>query len=241
MTRSAWTLGRGGYGFLATAATLCWNGNDPPAPPPPPSPPPAQPFAVFHTAEQFNERRDREARALIKEQYGMSEAELKKKLARAQELEEAEAQRAKERQTKEEQLEAARAEAEAKRAAAEAAATEARREADVTRICARLGIKNVDYATFEAGKLKEKTTAELEAHFAEQLKDNARKAAYGLDVVAPTPVPAPAPPTGPGPPPVGTPPPPPPAPGGGEPPVVDAMKMTPQEFQTHLNTIAARR
>ena len=242
--RGMWSLGLG----IASAgrfATLCWS-PDPPTPPGEPTPPapspgaPAKPFAVFHDAESFNERLNREARAQIKETYGMSEAELKKKLERAKELEAAEAERLKAQQTKEEQLESARQAEEAKRVKAETEAQEARREATVTRVCARLGIKNLDYAGFEAGKRPAATEAELEAYFKEQLQDTTRKSAYGIEVAPPQEVPVPGH-TAPATPPNGNPPPPPAPPGsGGPPPVFDAMKASPQEFAAHLGRINAQ-
>ncbi len=230
--RSAWSLGRG-FASMGGYLPLCWSPDDPPAPPPgpPAPPPPAQPFAVFHTKEQFEERRDREARALLKEKYGMSEKDLDAQLKRAKELEEAEAARLKAQQTKEQQLESEKAAAEAKQKAAEDARDAAVKQAEVTSMCARFGFKNLDYALFEAERSK-KTGTELEAHFTEMSKDDSKKAALGIATAPPEiiPVPGGGPPlvppggTPPNPPPPGTP------PGDG----VDVMKLTPQQFQAHL-------
>lgn len=232
MRRSMWTLGRS-FGLLA-AGTLCWSPDEPPAPPgQPPAPPPQQqqqPFAVFHTKEAFEERRDREARSLIKEKYGLSEKELAEALQRKKELEEAEAARIKAQQTAEERLKTEKEEAERQKAAAEAQAADARREAEVTRLCARMGFKNVDYAIYEATR-SGKNGADLEAHFIEMAKDDARKGALGLEVPPPQVVPNPAN-TQPAP---GNPPPPPPPPGGEDPPTVDVMAMPPEKFREHLN------
>lgn len=233
--KTAWTLGRG-FGLLGFQA-LCWSPDDPPSPPPgnppaPPAPPQRQePHITFPTQEAFNERMAREARAILKEKYGLSEKDLDAKLARAKELEEAEAARIKAQQTTEERLKAEKEEAEAKAKRAEAEAAEARRQAEVTGMCARHGFKNLDYAIFEATK-SGKTGAELEAHFVEMAKDEGKKAALGLATPAPEIVPIPGN-TGPG----GGNPPPPPPPGGGPAPAVDVMKLSAAEFAAHLQKL----
>jgi len=233
--RSAWTLGRS-FGLLSTAmCAVCWSPDDPPAPPPgnPPPPEPPKPFAVFPDQASFQSRLDREARALLKEKYGLNEKELDERLERAKRLEEAEAERLKAQQTTEQRLETEKQEALAAKAKAEAEAAEARRQAEVTGLCARMGLKNVDYAIYEATRAG-KSGAELEAHFNEQLKDESKKSAFGLAVAPITEVPK-GPNTAPIAPPGGNPPPPPP-PGGGAPPEVDVMKLSPREFQQHLLT-----
>lgn len=232
-----WTLGRG------FNVGMCWSPNDPPEPPPAPTPPlpagntpPARGnYVEFPTKEAFQERLEREARAQIKDTYGMSEKELKDRLAKAKEYEDAEAARQKEQMTKEQRLEAEKAEAEAKQKAAEADRDAARRQAEVTGVCARLGFKNLDYATFEATR-SGKSGAELEAHFVEMAKDEGKKAALGLVTLPPEQVPVPGS-TGPGAPPNGAPPPPPAPPGGAPPPAVDVMKLSPADFQAHLSRL----
>lgn len=235
--RSASVPGRG-FGLL-NAGTLCWSPDDPPAPAPAPGTPPppvpgGQPFAVFNTKEAFEARRDQEARAILREKYGLTEKQLDERLARAKELEDAESARLKAQQTKEQQLEGEKQAAETKQREAEAARDAALKQAEVTSMCARLGFKNLDYALFEAERSK-KTGAELETHFVEMAKDNGKKAALGLATPAPELVPiggntAPQVPSG------GAPPPPPapggPAPGAGP----DVMAMTPQQFQQHLQS-----
>ncbi len=228
--KSAWTLGRG-FGLL-NAGTLCWSPEDPPAPPPPapPAPPPAV-AVTFPTQEAFNKRIDQEARAQLRDKYGLSEKELEERLKRAKELEDAEAARLKASQTKEQQLEAEKTAADERARVAEAKAAEATRQAEVTGLCARLGFKNLDYAVFEATR-SGKAGAELEAHFTEMAKDDSKKAALGIATTPPEIVPVggnTAPP--------GTPPAPPPPPPGGVPPgTVDVMAMTPQQFAQHLQT-----
>ncbi len=238
--RSAWTLGRG-FGPMGSYDPPCWSPDDPPVPPAPapPAPPvPGVPFATFPTQASFDDRLNREARAILKDKYGLTEKQLDERLARAKELEDAEAARIKAQQTREQQLETEKTEAEARAKAADARAAEAIRQAEVTGMCARLGFKNLDYAIFEAGKPGNatKTTAELEAHFTEMAKDDGKKAALGLAVAAPELVPVPA---GTAPVPPGGAPPAPPPPGGAPPVVPDVMRMSPQQFADHLRTHGA--
>lgn len=240
--KSAWTLGRG-YGLLGFQA-LCWSPNEPPAPPAEPPTPPAggnippqrqANYLEFPTKESFQERLATAARAEIRETYGMSEAELKKRLERAKELEAAEEARVKAQQTTEERLKSEKEAAEAATLKAQAEAAEARRQADVTAMCARNGFKNLDYAIFEATK-SGKSGPELEAHFLEMAKDDSKKAALGLVVPPPEVVPVPGS-TAPGGPPNGNNPPAPPAPGGPPPGGPNVMKMSSGEFAAHLQRL----
>ena len=234
MIRSGWSLGRG-FASLGTFAALCWSPDDPPAPTPAPTPKPAEPYAVFPTSESFNERVEREARAQLKKKYGLSEKELDERLERAKKLEEAEQERIKAQQTNEERLKGEKEEAERLAAAAKAEAEEAKRQAAVTGICAKLGIKNVDYAMYEAERSK-KTPAELEVHFTDLLKDESKKSAFGIATLPPEVVPTPAN-TSPQTPPGGQPPPAPPPAGGGQTPPLDAMSMTKEQFSAHLEKV----
>ena len=206
----------------------------------PPATPPKgpEPFAVFPTKEAFEARRDQEARAILRDKYGMTEKQLDEALARAKKLEEAEAERLKAQQTAEERLKTEKDQAEARAKQAELDAAAARQEALVTSTCARLGIKNVDYALYEANRAGKATAADLEAFFNEKLKDDSHKGAYGIAVAPVEPVPAPIT-TSPATPPGGNPPPPPPPPGGGQAPVVDVMKLSPSDFAAHLQRINA--
>ena len=233
-TRGLWTLGRG-FGPMGRWEPLCWSPDDPPVPPPAPTPPPPpkrwDPI-TFETKESFDERMDREARARIKQKYGMTDKELDDRFKRAGELEAAEEARAKAQRTKEEQLELEKKQAEEARAKAETQAAEANALAATVRACATLGIKNVDYALFEVSRAG-KTGTDAQAHLAELLKDDAKKLALGIAATPIEPVPDPLN-TAPKPP---TPPAPPPPPGGGNPAPVDVFAMSPQQFQTHLSTL----
>jgi hypothetical protein len=145
-------------------------------------------------------------------------------------LKAAEDERLKAQRTKEEQLTVEKQQAEAAQKAAEADAATARQQAVVTGTCAQLGIKNTDYALFEATRAGKKSREEVEAFFSEQLKDEARRSAYGLATPPPEVVPVPAE-TAPVP---GAPPAPPPAPGSPAPGEKSVMQMTQAEFSAHL-------
>lgn len=202
---------------------------------------PEQPAVVFNTNEQFNERMDRHYRSRMREQFGTDDpAEIKAIIAKAKELEDAEAERAKAEMTEVDRLKAELVEREAEKAAAEEQADIALFESHVTGKCAALGIKNTDYAMFQVAQaaeaLPDDQELDVEAYLKTQMEEHPDvRAAYGMEApVEGVPVPAHTTPHNPNTPGPVTP------PAGGPPPAVrNANDMTPQEFQKHLASLGA--
>ncbi len=193
---------------------------------------------MFHSQEQLDERLNRAGRAYVREQFGVENPDdVKQRLARLKELEDAEAARKREELTATQRLEADLAAEKAARAAAETARDGERFRATVSEQCARLGIKNLKYAQFvvaeAAEALPDGQQLDPHAYLKDLVEKPEYKSAFGLEVPA-TVVPAPVN-TSPNP---GAPPPPPPAPGT-PPAAVDAMNMNPQQFRAHLDSLGA--
>lgn len=213
-----------------------------PAPAPAPEPPSNEPIQL--TSEQLNQRLRRHHATQIRELGFESPEALQQRLARAKELEDAEAERIRASQTREQQLEADLAAQRAARAQLEAQLAEQRFAGNVASVAAELGIRNLDYAAFQARSLRpsaagapEPTRDQIAERFRELTAQPAHQAAFGLPAPPPpelVPVPATTTPTLPG----GAPPAPPaPPPPGKGPEAVDAMKMSAAEFRAHLATI----
>lgn len=198
----------------------------PPAPPAPPTPPAPEPKTHTLTDAQFQEVQARGADRFAR-QLGYKDAEDMKAAAERDKAAQADAEKKRQEQlTREQKLAEEKAAADAKAAQAETEAKSARRDANVTRVCARLGVRNVDYAAFMVqtrNKDAADDPAQLETWLAEQMKGGE---AAALGVVPPTPVPTPVTTV------PGTNPPAPPAPGGGDPAggAKDAMQQSAQEW-----------
>lgn len=212
--------------------------NTVPAPATPPATPPVpatggsgEPFASFATQAQFEERVSRAARAALRDKFGLEEADLTARLARAKELEDAETARKRQELTDQQRVEKDLADEKALRVKAEEAANQLRFEKTVATSSAQLGIKNVKYAQFvvaeAAEALPEGQQLDVDVYLKDLLGKDEFKSALGVAAPAVetrgTPVN-----TSPNP---GQEPPPPPR-GNGAP--VDAMAMTPQQFRNHL-------
>lgn len=209
----------------------------PPAPPagtPPATPPTDAPFAVFHTAEQFNERLARETRKQIAELTGTKDAdELKTRLAKAAELEAAEEKRKKDAMSEIERANAIAAENEAKAKAAQSRAEELQREKDDTVAMLKLGVGNEAYARWLLAQERSKHPAESGPFDAEKALAELLKKPEHVAALKPG---APPKPTGantdttPG---RDNAPPATPPPEGG----VDAKTMTPEAWEAHKRSL----
>lgn len=201
--------------------------------------PAQQPFAVFHTQADLEERLSRAGASELKAIFGTTDrAKITEMVTGWKSLETKEAERVRAAQTKEEQLATDLATANAKAAQAEARANDVAHQAAVGAACARAGIKNVEYALFQAGKARNdqggQDAAYWDTFFAKQLENEPMKQAYGITPppteIVPTPVTT-TPTGGPTPPvpPVTT-----------QPQVaVDAMNMDRDAFRRHLEGIGA--
>ncbi len=208
------------------------------APPPAPAPAPGQPFATFDSQAALDDRLARAGRAALREATGLESAdEVKQRLARLKELEDADAARQREQLTATQRLEADLATERAARAVAEADRDNERFRATVSQECAALGIKNLKYAQFlvaeAAEALPDGQQLDPRVHLEGLLAKPEFKTAFGIDT-APTVVPSPVT-TSPNP---GAPPPPPPTPGG-TPNTPDVMAMSPAALREHLDKYGA--
>jgi hypothetical protein len=195
------------------------------------APPPAQPFATFTTQADLDTRLERAKRAGFREAFGTEKPEeIQAQLQRLKDLEAAEAERKRAELTETQKLQADLQAAQAAKSAAEAALANARFQTQVTAACVKHGIKNVEYAQFEVGRAGSPTGAPVDpdAYLAGLVAKPEYKAAFGIAL---EPVVAPAPVTT-SPSPGDQAPPPPRAPSAPE--TVDVMKMSPQEFQRHI-------
>ncbi len=160
----------------------------PAAPPAAPAAPPAAPPApsdqiVFRSPEQLNERLDRAAKKRLKDLFGTDDEEELKKLLALRDKAEADRQA---QLTREQQLAEERDRLARERDAATEQAEAARYQAHVTKICARLGLKNVDYAMFAVGQaadqIAEGEQLDAEAWLKTQAEGSEQmRAALGMD------------------------------------------------------------
>lgn len=136
------------------------------------------------TSEQLKERLTRAQMSFMHEQFGTKDpAEIKAKLQQLVEMEQAEEKRKREQLTREQQLQA---DLEAQRAVA-AKAQEDRDamafETHITRLCAEIGVKNVDYAMWEVARQTEALKAgeqlDAKAHLTKLLESDQSRAALG--------------------------------------------------------------
>lgn len=152
------------------------------------SPPAGTPSAeqmLQMTSEQLKERLTRAQMSYLQEQFGTKDpAEVKAKLQQLKDLEEAEEKRKREQLSKEEQLQA---DLDAERARAAAAQEERDAiafENHITRVCAEMGVKNVDYAMWEVARqadtLPEGEQLDAREHLKKLLDNDQSRAALGV-------------------------------------------------------------
>ena len=206
---------------------------DPPTPPLAP-PPEVKPYAVFETSEQLNVRLERERKKTLKDLGYEDEAAAKAAFSELEKFRTSEAERKKAAMSEIERANAAHSEATARATKAEGEREEALLRAHLYRVCAMVGIPNIDYATWAVqtklaamGETDEELDAEV--YLRELLKDPAQSAALGRPV-------APAAPPAPGAPRVALPTTSPQMPAPGAPPAGNvpqaktAFEMTPEEW-----------
>lgn len=170
----------------------------PPAAAPPAAP--GTPYAVFPTAEAFNDRVGRAARSTAQSELGMPLDQAKVALEAWNKQQDAAKKAADAELSELERERAARTEAEAKVTAAEETAAEARLDAHVLQLCNERGIRDWQYAKFRiTRKLDElPETEELdEAKFLDDLvADPQARVALGVGVAPAAPTPATTTPAG---------------------------------------------
>lgn len=156
-----------------------------PAPGAPASAPPVE-ETISLTTSQLNDRMERARRALVKKELGVDDLDAAKaKLARLAELEKGEEERKRAALSEQEKLQADLTAERAARAKAEAAAEQARVDLHLSRLFAKHGIRNADYATFcvmnRLNALGETEELDEEAFVQELLKNPRERIALGLD------------------------------------------------------------
>lgn len=213
----------------------------PPAAPPAITPPVQAPAGdgaeaaiTFPTNQAFNERLERHHAAQLKK-LGVKPEDLPAALEKLKNFETEEEKRRLAAMTEQERLNTQIATERTARENAEKERDRVKRESEVLVACAELGIKNIPYAQHLAGQARDGLAAgqtfDAKAHFTEILSKPVNKAALGIEpepVVVPTPVTTT--PAG------GATPPAPPPPGAATP-EVDAMKMTPTQYQEALKNL----
>lgn len=152
---------------------------------------PAQDDSISMSSEQLKERMGRAQASYLQEHFGTRDpAEVKARLEQLEQMNAAEEQRKRDQLSKEEQLQADLA-AERQRA------QEAQEERDavafeshVTRVCAELGVKNVDFAMWEiarkADELADDEQIDAREHLQGLLDDNQSRAALGVSAAVQT-------------------------------------------------------
>lgn len=146
------------------------------------------------TTTQLNERMERARRALVKKELGVEDLEAAKaKLARLAELEKGEEDRKKAAMSEQERLQAELQTAKNEAANATADAERARLDLHLTRLFARHGVRNTDYATYrimaKLNELPETEDLDEDAFVKELLASPSERVALGLDAPAAPPEP----------------------------------------------------
>ena len=199
------------------------NGETPPNPP--------APAISFASQEKFNERLARHARSYIKDTFGLTDDEVKARIARADELEKTEQARKDAELTEAQRREQELARERERAANLEKELERTKLEKHIASTCVGLGIASVDYAEFliekKAASLPDGEQLDIRAYLEEELKNPARRSALGIPESPIQPVPDPAN-TIPKP---DQSPPPPPAPGAGNTGPADAFALDDQAWQ----------
>lgn len=210
--------------MLAPAlAGLCsaeGEGDDPPADPPkdpPPKDPPNE-EQVTLSKSAFERRIEQAKRAGLRD-AGIDPEQVKKDREQLAALQKKEEERAKAAMTEQERLKVEKEEADKRAKESEARATAAEQRAELVALCAKHGIRDVDYAMFRLSKRDEGVSAD--EFITEALKDDTERSRFGVAAE-------------------GTPPPPkkptsggknePPPKPGDKPPEKPVSQMSPQEF-----------
>lgn len=146
------------------------------------------------TREQLNKRLERATRSYLRKEVGVESAdELKARLARVAELETREAEAKRAQMTELERLQSDLRAAQTAREAAEAAAEQARVDLHLTRVFAKHGVRNSDYATWrimdKLGTLPETEELDEEAYLRELLSDPRERIALGVEGLPEAPAP----------------------------------------------------
>lgn len=213
------------FGLFAEGDPPPAGGGDPPADPPAPpaaDPKPADQENISLPKSAFDARIEQAKRAGLKE-AGIDPDQVKKDREELAKLKAEAEERKKAEMTDRERLEAEKAEAEAKAKEAMERAERSDHRAHVVEVCAKHGIRDIDYAMFRIGKREEGQS--IDDFLSETLKDETEKTRFG---VAPAGAPAPAKTTT-----TGTPENAPPKPSDGGAPVKPVSQMTKQEFAEH--------
>lgn len=166
------------------------------------APPAAEPAedTVTLTTKQLNERMDRAVRSFLKRELGAESAdEIKAARGKLADLERAEEERRKAAMSEQEKLQAELAEARKAAEAASAAAEQARVDLHLTKLFARHGVRNPDYATWrimdKLNQLPDSEELDEEAYLRELIADQRERVALGVDAPAPEPRKVEVPPT----------------------------------------------
>lgn len=173
------------------------------APPAPVAAPPAAEPAedtVTLTTKQLNERMERAVRSFLKRELGAESAdEIKAARGKLADLERAEEERRKAAMSEQEKLQAELAEARKAAEAASAAAEQARVDLHLTKLFARHGVRNPDYATWrimdKLNQLPDSEELDEEAYLRELIADQRERVALGVDAPEPEPRKVEVPPT----------------------------------------------
>jgi len=157
---------------------------DPPAPPAPPAPEP--PTSITLTSEQLRDRLDRSKTSFLRAHGFGSEEELKALKQRDADRAATEETNRKATMTREQQLQEELAQERAGRAASDERAQRASFDRHVAGVCATLGVRNLDYATFLVEQAAQATPdgAELDVQVwlqARMESHPATRAALGMD------------------------------------------------------------
>lgn len=155
---------------------------------------------VTLTTKQLNERMERAVRSFIKRELGAESAdEIKAARGKLADLERAEEERRKAAMTEQERLQAELAEARRAADQAAAAAEQARVDLHLTKLFARHGVRNPDYATWRImdrlNQLPDSEELDEEAFLKELLADQRERVALGVDAAEPEPRRVEVPPT----------------------------------------------
>ena len=204
---------------------------------PPPATPgvPAEPSDLTLTSAQLTARLERHYKSQLRKQFGTDDpSTITAQLEAAKAFEAAESERKRASMSELERVQTELKTERATRAAAEAERDQVRYENHIAGVCAKLGVRNIEYAMHIAGRaagaLPDGEVLDVSEYLTAQIAAPTNRAALGVDT-APTQVAVgvqttPADPSQP------TPQPPPAGPGA--PPPVDAMTMTPAMFRAHI-------
>lgn len=146
----------------------------------------SEPFAVFPTKDAFDERVKRAARSMIKSELGLEDVgQIKTLIAEREQLRKAEEERKAAEMTEVEKLKAENDKARARLTEIENEAKAARTDAEITRLCAERGIRDIEYAKFKLRASRAGDDKDLEdtAYLDKLLQLPKERIALGVDKV----------------------------------------------------------